>query len=138
MMLDVSTISAADIELGGSGLAGVVQWGTIPSNVTRIAFADTGSSFTAPELQFVPPTLPASITNMSMMFAGAHKFNSDISAWNTSKVTNMNIMFWNAYAFNQDLSSWCVTQIATAPSSFSSGTTAWTLPKPVWGTCPTP
>ena len=36
----------------------------------------------------------------------------------------------------QDLSSWCVTKIATAPTNFDTNATAWTLPKPVWGTCP--
>jgi hypothetical protein len=47
----------------------------------------------------------------------------------------MDRMFDNAMTFNQDLSGWCVSNIPTAPFAFSSGS-IWTLPKPVWGTCP--
>ena len=45
-------------------------------------------------------------------------------------------MFYGAKAFNQDLSQWCVSKIPTKPSEFDFSTTAWTLPRPVWGTCP--
>jgi len=48
----------------------------------------------------------------------------------------MEKMFRNATSFNQDLSSWCVTNLTTASTDFDTGATAWTLPKPVWGTCP--
>ncbi len=44
--------------------------------------------------------------------------------------------FVGATSFNQDLSSWCVSKISTQPSDFDFLTHAWTLPKPVWGTCP--
>jgi len=47
-------------------------------------------------------------------------------------------MFRDATSFNQDLSNWCVTLIPSTPSNFSVGATSWTLPKPVWGTCPSP
>jgi len=50
-------------------------------------------------------------------------------------VTDMDYMFYSASAFNQDLSSWCVTNLTT-PTDFDSSATDWTLPKPVWGTCP--
>jgi hypothetical protein len=73
---------------------------------------------------------------MSQMFESATTFNQNISNWNVSNVTNMTNMFNVASSFNQDLSSWCVTNIPTAPSNFATGATAWTLPKPVWGTCP--
>ena len=39
-------------------------------------------------------------------------------------------------AVNRDLSDWCVTNIPSTPNLFESGTPAWSLPKPVWGTCP--
>jgi hypothetical protein len=48
----------------------------------------------------------------------------------------MNSMFRGAASFNQDLSRWCVTLIPSTPTWFDAGATSWTLPKPVWGTCP--
>ena len=78
----------------------------------------------------------SNVTSMRGMFYGATSFNLDISSWNTSNVTDMDYMFYDAKAFNQDLSQWCVPAFIKAPSSFDTGTTAWTLPKPVWGTCP--
>ena len=80
----------------------------------------------------------SSVTNMQGMFGGASVFNQNISTWNVSSVTNMINMFVNASSFNQDLSGWCVTNIPTTPTNFSLFATAWSLPKPVWGTCPTP
>ena len=87
------------------------------------------------------------VTDMAYMFQGATSFNQDISSWNVSSVLpsftydgntyeGMENMFKDATAFNQDLSSWCVTNLTTAPTDFDTNATAWTLPKPVWGTCP--
>ena len=76
------------------------------------------------------------LVSTERMFAGAYKFNQDISSWDMSNNSNMGFMFYDAKEFNQDLSSWCVTKIATAPTNFDTNATAWTLPKPVWGTCP--
>jgi hypothetical protein len=74
------------------------------------------------------------------MFNQANEFNNGgsntIKDWDVSNVTDMINMFRNALDFNQDLSEWCVISIPSAPSAFDSGATSWTLPKPVWGTCP--
>lgn len=78
----------------------------------------------------------SSVTDMGFMFYGATSFNQDISSWDVSKVTNMNEMFSGCSSFNQDLSGWCMTHITFEPRDFSLGNTVWTLPKPVWGTCP--
>ena len=78
------------------------------------------------------------VTDMGAMFYQAYAFNQNISGWNVSQVTNMSVMFYFATSFNQDLSNWCVTLIPTQPGLFATNATSWTLPKPVWGTCPTP
>lgn len=78
----------------------------------------------------------SSVTDMRNLFDNATSFNQDISSWNVSSVTDMKYMFFNTTSFNQDLSSWCVTNLPTAPIYFDYATTAWILPKPVWGTCP--
>ena len=86
----------------------------------------------------------SSATNMEAMFevwgsaAVANEgFNpGNIANWDVSNVVNMTSMFYNNEVFNADLSGWCVGSIPTKPGSFDTGTTAWVLPKPVWGTCP--
>ena len=60
----------------------------------------------------------------------------NIANWDVSNVSNMVRMFDNNERFNADLSGWCVQNIPSKPANFDNGTTAWTLPKPVWGTCP--
>lgn len=72
------------------------------------------------------------VENMSSMFLSS-KFNQDIGSWIVSKVTNMEQMFYSATSFNQDLSGWCVENIASEPTDFATGATAWVLPKPNWG-----
>ena len=78
----------------------------------------------------------SNVTNTLRMFGGASSFNQDISSWDVSNVTNMEGMFGGASSFNQDLSSWCVSKMVTKPENFDANAYAWTLPKPVWGTCP--
>ena len=75
-------------------------------------------------------------TPRSGMFQGATSFNQDISGWDVSNVNDMSGLFQDATSFNQDLSSWCVTDISSMPSEFDTNASAWTLPRPVWGTCP--
>jgi len=48
----------------------------------------------------------------------------------------MIVMFYSATQFNQDLSHWCVTNIPSRPPGFDNNASSWTLPRPVWGTCP--
>ena len=78
----------------------------------------------------------SNVTNMSGMFEGVKSFNQPLNDWDVSNVTDMYSMFYHARSFNQDLSMWCVSKITSAPYGFNGSTPNWTLPKPVWGTCP--
>lgn len=73
---------------------------------------------------------------LSGTFNGCTVFNADISGWKVGNINGMSDTFKNAKAFNQDLSSWNVLNIKSKPYEFDTGATAWTLPKPVWGTDP--
>jgi surface protein len=75
------------------------------------------------------------VMDMSNMFNNAN-FNQNISKWNVGNVELMNRMFFNNRVFNQDLSGWCVEWISSPPTNFDGNASAWTLPRPVWGTCP--
>jgi len=78
----------------------------------------------------------SSVNNMQAMFSGAESFNQDISSWDLKSSPDLTYMFQNATSFNQDLSSWCVPNALEEPTDFSSGASSWSLPKPIWGTCP--
>ncbi len=76
------------------------------------------------------------VIDMKYTFNYARSFNQNISSWRTTSATDMTMMFYRAEAFNQNLSSWCVSSMATEPTNFRSFTPGWTLPQPIWGTCP--
>lgn len=80
----------------------------------------------------------SSATDMGYMFYFNSVFNQDISGWNMSSVDYLDGMLQDATAFNQDLSGWCVPLIDASYNTdwFNSGATAWSLPAPVWGSCP--
>lgn len=101
------------------------------SKVTEMVGMFYGTSFN----QDISSWDVSSVTNMRIMF-GYSSFNSNISSWDVSNVTDMLYMFYKATSFNQDLSDWCVTLLPTKPSDFDLSVTSWTLPRPVWGTCP--
>jgi surface protein len=61
-------------------------------------------------------------------------FNQPIGAWDVRNVTNMDYFVKDNFEFNQDLSKWCVIKIPAPPKETFPST--WTLPKPIWGTCP--
>ena len=101
------------------------------SNVTNMYDTFYGTNFN----QDISNWDVSNVRLMQGTFAKS-QFNQPIGGWDISNVNNMRYMFWDASTFNQDLSNWCVTNFTSAPLDFDSGATAWTLPKPVWGTCP--
>ena len=78
----------------------------------------------------------ANVTSTYQMFSSAISFNQDIGGWDTSNVTSMHRMFKEPSSFDQALSGWCVSNISSPPADFATDATNWTLPRPVWGTCP--
>lgn len=76
------------------------------------------------------------LINIESMFNQASSFNQDISSWVPKNVTEALFAFSKATAFNQDLSQWCVPKLTQEPFYFTNQNPNWTLPKPVWGTCP--
>ena len=85
------------------------------------------------------------VNDMQSMFSACVVFNQDVSGWDTSSVgsdpvsndQHMDNVFNSATAFNQDLSQWCTSNLVREPRGFDYGTEdTWTLPKPVWFTCP--
>lgn len=109
----------------------ISHWDT--SNVTDMTYM---FAFAESFNQDISSWNVSNVTVMQGVFYGATAFNQDISKWDTSSVIHMSYMFNDASSFNQDLSGWCVPHIKTAPTSFNENTTNWSLPKPVWGTCP--
>lgn len=132
---DTSTVTSMEKLFDGHqyGIDGIENWDV--SNVTNFERAFAFTPVANPDISSWDTS---SATNMQRMFQTARAFNQDIGSWDTSSVTGtgMDVMFWGASSFNQDLSGWCVSNIPTAPSYFDDNATAWTLPRPVWGTCP--
>ena len=114
-----------------SNLVTVPNW--LPSSVEVLDGLFKGSSIFN---QDISDWDTSNVITMRNLFNGASAFNQDISDWDTSNVTAMQSAFFQASSFNQDLSSWCVSNITAEPTRFDEGADAWTLSRPVWGTCP--
>lgn len=148
------TVMIVHERLGG-GPSGKVTISSFCENINAYQFWLPNVQITVPE--FLPPNIntcfrmfyrcslfnqdismwdTSQVTDMESMFNEAAAFNQDISSWNVKKVTAMNFMFSRATSFNQDLSQWCVPNIRSEPAYFKRDVTGWSLPKPVWGTCP--
>lgn len=132
-ILNLSNVNTLDIAFSNTNTASinrVNEWDV--STVTDFSSCFSGSEFN----DNLNLWNVSNGTNFAAMFRLNLAFNKDIGDWDTLSVTDMSFMFDQATAFNQDLSGWCVTNITVAPANFDTGATAWTLPKPVWGTCP--
>ena len=104
----------------------------------------SGAFYGTTNLEEVPATLPATITDlshsfnetgkasiigldswdvsyvtdMSFMFQLAYAFNHNIGSWDVSSVTNMLQMFYKASAFNQNIGSWNVSSVTNMQQTF--------------------
>ena len=74
----------------------------------------------SPATLYTPNT--SQVTDMSLMFAYASRFNQSLWFLDTTNVTDMRQMFMSASNFNQDLSQWCVSNIHAKPIEFDAGT----------------
>jgi len=94
--------------VGYQKLTAIEQWGTQKWKSMRRVFWECKDFNTindpkAPDL--------SEVTNMSMIFNSASKFNQPVGHWDVSHITNMDNMFEGASAFNQDLSTWDIRKI---------------------------
>jgi len=91
----------------------VTSFGDIGLTSLRGAFYGTTN------LEQVPTSLPATITDLTFTFRNTGKANiTGLSSWNVSNVTLMYGVFHDAAAFNQDLSSWDVSSVTDMESMF--------------------
>lgn len=99
-------------------LISIEQWGNNQWASTQAMFDGAvnveGKASDVPDL--------SNVTNMSRMFAGADKFNQNISSWDVSNVTNMREMFRLAASFNQPLNTWNVSNVTNMESMFEYAT----------------
>jgi surface protein len=129
--------------LGARYVTAVTSFGDL--GIESLSLAFLGSI----NLIDVPSVLPATVTDLSGLFASASSFNDDISAWNTANVTSMAFMFADlnglfsdstdstepSSAFNQSLSSWVTSSVTdmsfmfTGASSFDQSLSSWVTSK---------
>ena len=121
-------------------MSGMFAWSVYDNDISRWDVSNVTDMQTMFEDSYFNQDISgwdvSNVTNMSAMFSFS-RFNHDISDWDVSNVTDMRTMFADTF-FNQDLSRWCVSRIPEAPIGFDAGADSWTLPRPVWGTCPSP
>lgn len=130
---DVSSVTDFSGMFGGATAfnSAIGGWDTsAATNMTSMFEGASGFN------QYIGAWNTSNVTNMNYMFLDAIVFNQNLGLWETGNVSSMDQMFRGATAFNQDLSGWCVSLIPSAPTWFDLGATSWTLPRPIWGTCP--
>ena len=90
---------------GAHYLTAVRSFGEL--GITSFAYAFLASV----NLIDVPSNLPATVTDMRAMFAGASSFNGDVSGWDTGLVLSMRAMFVGASSFDQSLGAWDISMV---------------------------
>lgn len=123
-------ISGSLTRLGGvetlqTALTDILSWGNL--GIQQLYY----SAGSATNLNSVPASIPASVTNTAGLFSGANTFDGNITNWNTSNITDMSYMFQDATAFNQNLYSWNTNNVLymngmfNEAANFSGNITTW-------------
>lgn len=102
------------VRVGGDALRKIHQYG---NGVYR--FRHSYSQ----ELESVPNTLPADVTNISYIFESCGN-PTGMETWDTSRVTDMSYAFAFAYTFNRNLSGWDTSSVVNH-DNFDMGADAW-------------
>ncbi len=89
---------------------------SLPASVTDLsyAFKNTGKA----TITNLEKWNVENVTDMTETFRSASDFNQDISGWNVSGVTNMYRMFRDATAFNKSLNLWNVSNVTNMGEMF--------------------
>jgi len=135
--IQVSAQATGTIGLGITGIGAGRAW-TGSNLITRVSSWNNlsylkGAFSGATSLQSVPNYLPPGVTTIASMFYGASSFNSDISAWDTSRILDMSSTFKGASAFNQNISGWNTSAVLNLQSAFE-GASAFNQPIGGWDT----
>ena len=98
-------------------LLSINNWGTFPWSSFNRAFYGCSNLTTA----LGAPNL-SDATDLSVMFAGATKFNANLNDWDVKNITNLSNMFAHTSAFNSNLANWDVSKVLDLSFTFSDAT----------------
>ncbi len=104
---DIGLVSLLGAFYGTTNLEDVPT--TLPATITNLesTFSNTGKD----SITGLNSWDVSNVINMESMFSYASNFNQDIGDWDVSSVTTMRYMFYRVGAFNQDIGDWDVSSV---------------------------
>ena len=124
-LINITSWSGLNLGNGGSYFYGATNFVNITADDVNLSGTTDFSNMFAGANKFngdVSGWDVSGVTNMSNMFSDNYVFNQDIGDWDVSGVTDMNYTFYGASAFNQDISGWDVGSVKSMESMFNIAT----------------